>query len=90
MNKLKHHFLTQKLSKMKNSITVSEVEIDFKILDKIIITGAANQEEALQAAEEWCCENNCLLRSNKLEKSPAVLQGSSIIYFAKVISDDYD
>ena len=75
---------------MKNSIKESEVEIDLKFSDTIIITGAVNEEEALQAAEEWCCENNCLLESNKLEKSSAVLQGSSIIYFAKVISDDYD
>ena len=46
---------------MKPSITITEEKIDYQIIEKIKISGATDHQEALEAAEKWCDENNCVL-----------------------------
>ena len=61
-----------------------------KTCENLTISGCKTKKEALSVAEEWCDENNCLLVSKDLGKSNDGLEDSSIIYFAKVSTDDYD
>ncbi len=74
---------------MKPSITVSEEKIDNEFVEKIKITGASDHQEALEAAEEWCDENNCTLVSKEFEDPIRELENTSMIFYAKVTSDDY-
>ena len=75
---------------MQPSIKVSEVEIENQRLEKIMIFGATNHKEALEAAEEWCEENNCILESKELENPIRNLENTPTIFFAKVSTDDFD
>ncbi len=71
-------------------ITISEDKIENQILEKITISGAANHNEALEAAREWCDTNNCLLVSEELQTPVQEMENTSTIFFAKVSSDDYE
>ena len=73
---------------MNTSITISEEKIDNQILEKIKISGATNHLEALEAAEEWCIENNCILVSREFENPVRELENTSTVFFAKVRTDD--
>ena len=75
---------------MKTSIAISEEKIDSDIVEKIKISGATNHQEALQAAEEWCDENNCILVSKEFENPIRELENTSTIFYAKVATDDYE
>ena len=75
---------------MKPSITIIQEKIDNQIVDKIKISGATNHEEALEAAEEWCDENNCILESKEFENPIREMENTSTIFYAKVRSDDYE
>ena len=75
---------------MKPFISISEEIIDNEHLERIKISGAANHQEALDAAEEWCDENNCVLVSKEFENPIRELEDTSTIFYAKVTGDDYD
>ena len=47
---------------MKASIKINELGKKGEKLERITISGAKNKKEALEAAEAWCDENNCLLQ----------------------------
>ena len=70
---------------MKISITISEVNIDSETLEKIMISGAKNHQEALVAAEEWCEENNCMLLSKEFENPIRLEEDTSKVFYAKVL-----
>ena len=75
---------------MKSSIIISEEKIDNEIVEKIKISGATNHQEALDAAEEWCDENNCILVSKEFESPIRESENTSTIFYAKIGSDDYE
>jgi len=75
---------------MNPTVKISEVEIENQMLEKIRITGATDHTEALEAAEEWCDENNCILVTKEFENPVRELENTSTIFFAKVAADDYD
>ena len=75
---------------MNPSITITEVKSNDHTLEKIRISGAADHEEAIKAAEEWCDENNSLLASKELEKPIQHMEDTSSVFYAKITSDDYD
>ena len=75
---------------MKTSLAISEEKIDNDIVEKIKISGATNHQEALQAAEEWCDENNCVLVSKEFENPIRELENTSTIFYAKIGMDDYE
>ena len=75
---------------MHPSVKISQTEIENQRLEKIMISGATNHKEALEAAKEWCEENNCILESKELENPIRNLEDNSTIFYAKVSSDDYD
>ena len=75
---------------MKQYITIREEKIDNEIVEKIKISGAINHQEALEAAEEWCDENNCILVSKEFENPIRELENTSTTFFAKIGTDDYE
>ena len=74
---------------MKPSITVTEEKIDNQIIERIKISGATDHLEALEAAEEWCAENNCILVSKEFENPIRELENTSNIFFARISANDY-
>ena len=68
---------------MKPSITITEEKIDNQIINRIKTTGATNHQEALEAAEEWCDENNCILVSKEFENPIRELENNSTIFFQR-------
>ena len=75
---------------MTPSITITEEKIDNQFIDRIKISGAANHQEALEFAEEWCDQNNCVLVTKEFENPIRELENTSTIFFAIVTSDDYE
>lgn len=75
---------------MKSSITISEEKIDNEIVEKIKISGATNHQEALEAGDELCDENNCVLVSKEFENPIRELENTSTIFYAKIGTDDYE
>ena len=75
---------------MKPSIRITEEKIDNQIVDRIKISGATDHQEGLEAAEEWCDENNCILVSKEFENPIRELGNTSNIFFAKISIDDYE
>lgn len=73
---------------MEISLKVSEVIIDDVAIQKIAVFGAADHQEALQAAQEWCVENKCNLISKEFENPIRQEEDTSRIFYAKFPSDD--
>lgn len=74
---------------MQPNIIITDVEIENEIHKQIMISGAANEEEARDAAEEWCDEHNCLLLDFIRENQNAASNGENEAYYAIVGEDDY-
>ena len=73
---------------MNISLKVIEVTIDDVVIQKISVFGAANRQEALQAAQEWCVENKCNLISKEFENPIRQEEDTSRVFYAKFPSDD--
>lgn len=71
---------------MNPVIKISEVKIKNQFSDKLKIEGATSKKDAKLAAEEWCDENNCLLKNVVSEE---LTKDSKKIFLATVSSDDY-
>ena len=74
---------------MESHITIADVETENEIHKKIMISGAANEEEARDAAEDWCDEHNCLLLDFIRENQNAASEGENDAYYVIVSEDDY-
>ena len=72
---------------MKASIKINELGKKDEKLERITISDAKNKKEALEAAEAWCDENNCLLQDISTSGKSKIKNIS--LFTAKVSSDDY-
>lgn len=68
---------------MKLSIAVSKEKIDNEILEKIMVSGALSHDEALEAAKEWCDENNCILENKEYENPIRQMEDTSKVFYAR-------
>jgi hypothetical protein len=74
---------------MNSSITITEVIVENQLLEKIKISEASHHQEALEVAEIWCDENNCVLVSREFEELPDEEDPSLTVFHVQISTDDY-
>jgi hypothetical protein len=74
---------------MNSSITITEVIVENQHLEKIKISGASHHQEALEVAEIWCDENNCVLVSREFEELAHEEDPSLTVFHVQISTDDY-